>query len=1129
MFCAIRRTLKGRLLMTKEPRTAFISYTRQGGAATAERVRHLLATNDIKPWQDRTHIRGGEDFWQQIERAIRRCSYLVMVLTPDAFGEERHVLRREWYTARSAGTCVVPIKGIREMNLADNALPRWLKSRHIVDLDQPAELNNLIAQLQSECRVERVPFMADDLPENFTPRAELSDALLALLRGDESRVAPIALSGPGGFGKTMLAQAICHDDRVIASFEHGILWATLGEQPRILDKLSMLFTALTDEQRTFTDQDAARVELADRLRSKRCLIVVDDVWNYADLEPFLHVGRESVRLITTRQASMVAQANAANVSVDKMTTAEAVAMLAASLPQTLSRSSLTDMARRLGEWPVLLNLFAGHVRESLQYGQSAAEAVTDLLTELKELGPTAFDWANANDRRQAVDLTLGVSLRRLSAVEKVRCTELSIFPEAIPIPLAVVSDLWHVAEVETRRTLRRFADLGLINLDLATRSIGIHNVIGDYLSRQLERPEADVHAKLIDSWPDAIRLPHEYAWRWYAHHLAKAGRIDELRRLLTNPVWLATKLEKHGLGALVDDYDYLGERDVVRLVQSALMMDAQSLALNRSQLPTQLLSRLGRGIAPEIDRLIEDTLGFTSGPWLRPLQSTLPPPGGALVRVMRGYAAGHEGTVRSIAMDPHGRWAMTAGNSAQDQAVIIWNLRSGSHRKLPGQAKEGGYTPLAMTSDGTAAVIGSGSDVRLVGTTDGNEIAAHSRGDATVTAIALSSDGKTATWGTADGVVWMWSFADGPPRLLGQHAGPVEAIDMSRDACVIASATADEVKLWALEESRALASVEGAGFMPKRFCPCFRITDDGSVLWASAVFIERNQSGWTTYGRAALKRWDPNDPKIRMLQHLEVSEFLAVSENGRRVLVTRVRDGSTNRGSGSEDLALYELGDAPRLVTLPKLGRDVSTAVISADARWAATADFEHDLFVWDLDRAVAPLPQPAPALWHDMTFSGFSTSGHAAVFETAEGVVTSIDVEAGAAVRNAPVPEIWRNTPEPRSATRDADRPGETHRVRPPRASGKASANDYPVDDFGRSRGHTATVKDRRRAPNGRWEVTVSHDGTARVWELAGDRPLATFTSDSGLVQCHWSPDSRTLAVIDSAQPTHLLRLEGV
>jgi WD40 repeat protein len=1100
--------------MPKDPRTAFISYTRQSGAAAAERVRDLLVTNDIRPWQDRTHLRGGDDFWQQIEHAIRRCSYLVMVLTPDAFGEERRVLRREWYTARSAGTCVVPIKGIPDMNLADAALPRWLKTRHIVDLDQPAELSNLIEQLQSECRVERVPFMAEDLPENFTARTAPTDALLALLiDGDESRAAvTTALRGPGGFGKTMLAQAVCHDDRVIASFEHGILWVTLGEQPRILDKLSMLFTALTDEQRAFNGPDVARAELADRLRTKRCLIVLDDVWNYADLEPFLHSGRESVRLITTRQASIVAQANAVDVPVNEMTGAEAVAMLAASLAHTgLSRSSLADVAKRLGEWPVLLSLFAGHVKESLQYGQSAADAVTDLLTELKEIGATAFDRANANDRRQAIDVTLTVSLRRLSPQERARCAMLSVFPEDVMIPLVVVSDLWHATEVDTRRTLKHLADLGLINLDLATRSIRIHDMIRNYLSRCLDRPEAEVHASLIDAWPDHIRLPHDYAWRWFTHHLAKAGRTEELRRLLTDPVWLKTRLGKHGLGALIDDFDYLDDRDVVRLVQCALGMDAQSLFLNPSQLPTQLLGRLGRGIAPEIDRLIEATTRVTQGPWLRPVQAVLHPPGGALVHVLRGYAAGHQGTVRSIAMDPQGRWAITAGNSTQDQAVIIWNLRNGSHRTLPGQAKAGGYTPLALTSDGTRALIASGSEVRLIGTADGSEIAAHSGDDTLVTAIALSSDGNTAMWGTADGAVCIWRLADGPPRVVGRHARCVDAADIGRDVRVGASADEDGVKLWDLEEGRAIASVEGAGFVAHGFSRCFRMSGDGNVLWAGPAFIERHPDGSATFGRAALKRWDPKDRTIRILQHAEGSAFLGVSEDGHRALVTRGQ-------YDSEDLALYELRDGPRLVTLPKVGRSVSTAVVSGDGRWTATADYEHDLFVWNLDLAIDPLPQPKPAAWHDMIFVGFSTSGRSAVFKSAD-VATIVDVETGAADhRAAVVPEIWRDTPEPGPTAPDSGAYGK-----------KTSGNDYPVDDFGQSRGHTATVNDHRPAPNGRWDATVSHDGTARVWELAGNRPLAIFASEWGLVRCHWSPDSRTLAVIESSQRTHLLRLEGV
>src|SRR5262249_45745392 len=358
----------------------------------------------------------------------------------------------------------------------------------------------------------------------------------------------------------------------------------------------------------------------------------------------------------------------------------------------------------------------------------------------------------------------------------------------------------------------------------------------------LERPAPEVHASLIDAWPNPPNLPHDYAWQWFTYHLARAGRSDELTRRLTDPAWLKTRLEKHGLAALILDFHYLGERDVVRLVQCALEMDAQWLFLNPLQLPTQLLGRLGRGIAPDIDRLIEATTRVTSGPWLRPVQAVLHPPGGALVRVLRGYAAGHEGTVRTIAMDPHGRWVITAGNSSQDQAVIIWNLRSGSHRKLPGQAKAGGYTPLAITGDGTGALIASGSEVRLVWTTDGREIAAHTSDDA-VTAIALSNDGRTAIWGTADGAICIWTFTDGPPCLLGRHAARVDAIDMSRDISLLASADENEVKLWDLEERRLIASVEGAGFMAESFARCFRMVDDGSVLWASYGGVPLSSDG----------------------------------------------------------------------------------------------------------------------------------------------------------------------------------------------------------------------------------------------------------------------------------------------
>ena len=72
---------------------AFISYTRQQGAPVAQQVLDLLKRLGFKIWQDRTHMRGGDDFWRQIETAIERAHYLIIVLTPDTFESDRVVLR----------------------------------------------------------------------------------------------------------------------------------------------------------------------------------------------------------------------------------------------------------------------------------------------------------------------------------------------------------------------------------------------------------------------------------------------------------------------------------------------------------------------------------------------------------------------------------------------------------------------------------------------------------------------------------------------------------------------------------------------------------------------------------------------------------------------------------------------------------------------------------------------------------------------------------------------------------------------------------------------------------------------------------------------------------------------------
>jgi hypothetical protein len=55
----------------------------------------------------------------------------------------------------------------------------------------------------------RRPFTVPELPEGFVPRPEVSSSIVASLLASEK--APLAIHGGGGFGKTTLAIAVCHE------------------------------------------------------------------------------------------------------------------------------------------------------------------------------------------------------------------------------------------------------------------------------------------------------------------------------------------------------------------------------------------------------------------------------------------------------------------------------------------------------------------------------------------------------------------------------------------------------------------------------------------------------------------------------------------------------------------------------------------------------------------------------------------------------------------------------------------------------------------------------------------------------------------------------------------------------
>jgi TIR domain/NB-ARC domain len=520
----------------------FISYARSDGEPFANELSQRLQSEfGISVWQDRISMAPG-DFEQQIRQAIELARYLVVVVTPGAL--RSGWVEKEWRQARQNGICICPFKPsfsspsteleYRELRAK---WPRWMQQINTWDFE--GYWKEFVNVLQSPCQATRTPFLARSLPPNFVKRpleaARIIDGLL-----DNGRANPsgkmVALYGSGGFGKTSLALSVGHDEDVLAACDGGVLWATLGKEPRVIDELTAMHAALTGERPRFTTVDDAIVAVSEKLVGKRCLMIIDDVWEDEHLRPFLESSRDCSRLFTTRRFDLaVHQVDdpSRRINVAELKSDEALAVLTQRItPSPASLPRFRQLAARLGEWPMLLQLVNATLLVRLaRPGVSIEDALDWADAEYDSNGVGAFD---------SIAKSVESSLSLLKE-NRAHCLELAIFPEDTDIPLEWIGVLWQAAGNVTQTWAEQMANLALIELDLSRKtgpasrgSVRLHDVMRSYFAAQLGNAAASLHARLADAWKDPRRIAGEYARQYAAYHVAEAmadpGRAMERGR-----------------------------------------------------------------------------------------------------------------------------------------------------------------------------------------------------------------------------------------------------------------------------------------------------------------------------------------------------------------------------------------------------------------------------------------------------------------------------------------------------------------------------------------------------------------------------------------------------------------------
>jgi hypothetical protein len=113
------------------------------------------------------------------------------------------------------------------------------------------------------------------------------------------------LWGWPGVGKTTLAAVLAHDQDIRGTFPDGVLWLSVGQNPNIFAKLSIWARPLGIEAASAQTVDELKGLLRARLRGKRMLLVIDDIWEARDVFNFRLGECHCAMLVTTRVQEVV--------------------------------------------------------------------------------------------------------------------------------------------------------------------------------------------------------------------------------------------------------------------------------------------------------------------------------------------------------------------------------------------------------------------------------------------------------------------------------------------------------------------------------------------------------------------------------------------------------------------------------------------------------------------------------------------------------------------------------------------------------------------------------------------------------------------------------------------------------
>jgi len=881
----------------------FLSYARSDDEPFVKRLYDDLK-DEFDVWWDRVSMPNrGPTFAQEIRNAIEHTDRLLLVAGTGAFSSD--YVKYEWMYAYEIGKAINI--ALRKCDYTD--LPEELKNYDAPDFRKDADYDERLQTLVRQMTEPVAPMGqfhdVPALPPHFLQRPDALDALRDLVIADVNKPTLItaekrvtAVEGMSGIGKSGLATAFAHDRKVRFAFPDGIVWVTAGRKPSLFELYRAVGIALGDELRNYRDESTARQNAQHMLQDKKCLLILDDVWELLVGRAFRDLihGTPARLLITTRNLQINDVLNANEYRLDLIGPSQAVDYLRSWVGR--DDPDLVKVAQKLGYLFLALKLAGARMKKD---GLSGA----DYLATFDRVSRMKID-RQSTDREDSLEASIALSVDAAfmgMEDEKLLYHSFGIFQEDAAIPQQTILQLWaylrpNVDSFDLSETLTALVDLALVERH-EDKTLTLHDLLHSYAREKLGDRYVQTHQDLLDSYRVKLwyELPPDepYLWRNIAYHLTETKQTDTLRALLLVFDWLQAKLDATNANALLSDFAGLTDDEPLRLLESGISMSAHAIENDKHQLAGQLVGRLVGHSSnhPKLASLAEQARAHENYPALLPQMPTLTPAGGPLIRTIP-----LEGTSHVIAFTKDGEYAVVAVFSR----INVFELATGSLLTSFSQTQHT-HMVTKLAVQGEIVVSGDNENtVKVWRWRDGTMLTVFTQHTEEISAVAVQDDIVVSC--DSGGTVKVWRWAD--EELLTDftlHTERVNAVAIQGD--IVASGSWDHtVKVWRWEDGTLVTD----------------FTQHTDKVYALAIEGEIVVSG-AANGTMKAWRWEDGTLLTNFVQHTGAGAVFAVAVQGEIVV----------SGDGGSTVKVWRWADGELLTNFTLHTGLISAMVVRGD------------------------------------------------------------------------------------------------------------------------------------------------------------------------------------------------------